>query len=147
MLIAFKPWHRDMMRLTSKVSGYLRQGENSTGLLERLAGAGLVYTIIGEEGGVLGVAGAVPTSKSVAEVFVISAEDRRQHRIEFVRSVRQILNHAREQFTRIEALGEDTPFFSRWFTWLGFTCQGPSSKDGLLLWSMSGVGGGSGEKT
>lgn len=130
MLIEFKPWHLDMMRLAGSVSDILGKYP-APRILENLAAAGLVFTIVGEREGearILGVAGLAPLEGGVGEVFVIASEDRHQHRVEFAKSVRRILDRAVERFARIEALGEN----ARWFTWLGFSYVGADR------WSLAG---------
>ncbi len=103
--------------------------------LPSLAVRNLAYTIIAESGTgsvrVVGVAGAVPLNDKTVEVFIVAAEDCSRWRVEFVKSVRQVLDHARENFARIEALaGEGVS--PRWFEWLGFT----RAADGR--WAMEG---------
>lgn len=134
MLIEFKPWHLDMMRLTAEVRAEIGAFD-SPAILARLAAAGFAFTIVAEEGEqvrILGIAGAAPIEDGrAAEVFVVASEDRRRHRVEFVKSVRRILDRAKARFARIDALGKDTP--ARWFKALGFTRVSPER------WSMGGA--------
>lgn len=133
MLIEFKPWHLDMMRLTDKVKAEVGRFD-SAAILERLAAAGLAFTVVtGEEKPVIiGVVGAAPIEDGrAAEVFLVAVADAQRHRVELVKSVRRILDRAKHRFARIDALGKDTP--ARWFEWLGFSRVGPER------WSMGGM--------
>lgn len=133
MLIDFKPWHLDMLRLTNKVKAEVGR-HDSAAILERLGAAGLAFTVVaGEERPViLGVVGAAPIEDGrAAEVFLVASETAREHRVELVKSMRRILDRAKARFARIDALGKDTP--ARWFQVLGFSRVGPER------WSMGGV--------
>lgn len=142
MIIEFKSWHLDMMRLTSNLREIATKNVAS---LERLSEAALVGTIIAnaESPVILGVVGAIALDEKTCEVFIVSSEDRNKYRVEFVKSVRQVLDHARREFAKVQALGEDTPFFSRWFSWLGFKREGFTDRpgrEGMVMWSMAGGG-------
>jgi hypothetical protein len=120
--ISFKPWHLDMMRLTDSLRDVL--GKYPSGeIIERLSGAGLAYTVVVDEGAevrIIGVVGAVPQGDgNKARVFVVASEDRKKHRVAFVKAVRQILDRARARFAIIEA-AEGDGVAPRWFEWLGF---------------------------
>ena len=140
MLIEFKPWHLKMMNLTSKLRALVGD-QKSADRIEALSANGLAYTVVGDdargEAVILGVAGAVPLDMSRVEVFVVSAVESAKYPKEFVSSVQRILDVARERFPIVEARGEDTPFFDRWFTFLGFTKVGPRADwHGDILWRI-----------
>lgn len=131
--IPFKPWHLDMMRLTDSLRDML--GKYPSGeIVERLSDAGLAFTVVVDEGSdvrIIGVVGASPVGNGKARVFVLAAEDRKRHRVAFVKAVRRILDRARERFAIIEAL-EGEGVAPRWFEWLGFERTAPG------LWAMQG---------
>lgn len=122
MLINFKPWHLDMMRLSDSVRDIL--GKYPSGeVIAGLAAVGLAYTIVADEGDevrILGVVGAAPIREgAAAEVFVVAAEARRASHVAFVKGVRRSLDYVKGRFAKIEAVaGDGVP--SRWFTMLGF---------------------------
>ena len=137
MLIPFQSWHMEDLPLTDRVRAHLGAGSRTA--LESLAARNLAYTIIAESGAgsvrVVGVAGALPLADAtVAEVFVIAAADCSMWRVEFAKSVRQILDHARKHFARIEAVA-DAGVSARWFEFLGFKPVGESAPD---RWAMEG---------
>lgn len=91
-------------------------------ILTALSKIGLAFTMVGAGGVLLGVAGVVPheeKGESTGGVFVVAAEDRKTHGVEFARLTRKILGQAKSRFAKIEA--EQSPWVSdRWFEWLGF---------------------------
>ena len=122
-LLPARDWHLEMMRLTASVRDVL--GKYPSGaIVERLGRAGLAHTITVDEGEtvrILGLVGAVPlgTDGKTAEVFVVVDENRRRHKVAFVKAVRRILDEAKGRFAIIEALAaEGVP--NRWFSFLGF---------------------------
>jgi len=141
MLRTFAPAHLEAARLAAGIRAVLDKYPSGEAI-ERLAAVGFAYTIFSHDDAVLGVAGIVPTGVNVGEVFVVSAEDRHAHRVEFARSVRQILKRACARFDKIRALGDDTPLLTRWFTWLGFERTGISYRpgcEGKIVWEMEGL--------
>lgn len=122
MLIKFKEWHLDMMRISDTVRDVLGKYPSKE-VLGRLAEAGLAYTVVADspEGvKILGTVGAVPVKDGrTAEVFVVVAEERHQHPVAFVRDVKTVLECARQQFRFVEAIAaEGVPV--KWFESLGF---------------------------
>lgn len=141
MIIPYEPKHLEGMEVTAAVQTVLNDA-NAVAQLEYLASSGLVGTIVTPDDVILGVTGALPLSPKVWEVFVVSAEARKLHPIEFAKSVREVLTHIRAHAKIVQATGEDTPVLRRWFKWLGFDCKGPVSPESpKLLWSMAGTGG------
>lgn len=144
MLISFEPWHLDVMRMPPdvKTTAYANLAS-----LRQLAEAKLAGTIVvdGVEGVVvLGVVGALPRAPGICEVFILATEAQKKYPVEFVKTVCQVLGHAKRRFAKIDALGEDTPFYNRWFGKLGFIREGVTARAGcrgMLMWSMSGEGG------
>lgn len=132
MLAPFEPWHLEMMRLAPSVQEILGKYP-APETLGRLAAAGLVYTLLADDGSVLGVAGLVPVD-GAGEVFVVAAEERHGHRVEFAKSVRRILDHAKRHFAKIDALAGPGSS-ARWFEWLGFVPAGEPGR-----WTLRGVG-------
>lgn len=127
MLINFKPWHLDMMKLADSVRDILGKYP-APRIIERLADVGFAYSVVADEGEdvvLLGVVGAVPIKDGrTAEVFIVADDRRHGHRVAFVKAVRQILDRARARFANIEAVAaEGTP--DRWFEFLGFKRAGP----------------------
>jgi hypothetical protein len=120
--IPAKGWHLEMMQLSDLVREILGKYP-SADVIEGLGMCGLAHTITVDHAGkilVLGIVGAVPRGPGLGEVFVIAAEERREHCVAFVRAVRRILDRARTRFAIIEAVAaEGVP--DRWFKWLGFS--------------------------
>jgi len=140
MVIEFKAWHLEKLKLEDDVRKMVTA---KMAVLEGLSKASLAGTVVGMSGStvvLLGIVGAVPmdAENGCCEVFIVSDLDRARYAVEFVKSVKDVLRYARQRFARIQALGEDTPFFNRWFTWLGFVCE-KTLADGKLMWGMSGA--------
>ena len=140
MNIPFELWHLDMMTLppgqAAEVAGHIEA-------LCRLGKEGLVRTIVEEHAEgveVLGIAGVAPLESGVGEVFVVMAEG--APCIGFVKSVRQLLEHARVHFATIRALGDENDGkIERWLSWLGFVVVGaevsPVSGKPMTLWRLA----------
>lgn len=141
MLVAFMSGDLSAMRLSSDVFGIISKFKTPE-IIAALAGAGLAYTIVArEEPVILGIAGAVPIGNGkIAEVFVISSEDRYSHQVEFAKSVWRILEKARRRFERVEAVSEDTTELNRWLTWLRFQRIG-FADGGMIRWGIAGIKG------
>ena len=119
MLTPFEPWHLLAASLTPEVAAQAFAGDNPT-ILVKLSEREMAYTIVADDGSILGIAGAAPLSEDVCEVFVVAAEDRRHHARRFARDVRKVLRRARHRFATIDAV-EGPGSNARWFEWLGFT--------------------------
>lgn len=117
MLTPFEPWHLLAARLTPEVAAQAFSGDNPTTLV-KLAGREMAYTIVADDGSILGIAGAAPLDSSRCEVFVVASEERRHHARRFVRDVVKVLKRARHRFAIVEAVQGTTA--DRWFRWLGF---------------------------
>ena len=140
MLAAFVPEHVARMRLTEEARSGM--DEESLDKLAALAKAGMCETVLTDDGAtVLGVVAAVPTLTDTCEVLILSTEDQKWHPVVFVKSVRAALSIIRRHFGIITAIGEDTPFYARWFSFLGFACEGSIVRPEfggtrMMMWEM-----------
>lgn len=140
-MIPFNRRHFGLMTLTPDARHGL--SVEPAGTFEALSAAGLCKTVVTADGRVvLGVVGAVPLAPGECEVFVVSSEEQRRHARTLVAGVKEALAVIRPHFATIRTVGEDTPFLSRWFTWLGFVCEGPIRREEfggtkMLMWRMA----------
>lgn len=137
MLIDFHPWHLDLMKTSTNTQLAIREYEAHK-TLEKLIPSNLVGTIVTPGPTIiLGIMGAVPLSLHECEVFVLAAEDRKEHPLEFAKTIKRALIGLKEEFRRVQTIGEDTNFYRRWFEWLGFVCEGPVREgETKLLWGL-----------
>jgi hypothetical protein len=144
MISTFQLWHLRAARFKDEPAKLFAR-ERGLAALERLVDAGLIETILTDDmETVLAFVGIVPKENGVGEVFVLATQDQDRYPVVFAKCVRASLDTIRKHFANIHAIGEDTPFFTRWFSWLGFSCEGPVSRPEftpgktMLLWSMGG---------
>lgn len=146
MLTPFDPQHLSKMRLLPSELPVLELVESRKILVE-LGKIGLCDTILTDDGKkVLGVVAAVPLqNRGECEVFIVQSSDQKKHPVVFAKNVRGSLETIRRRFDRIQAVGEDSPFYTRWFTWLGFRYEGPAGRreefgdKKMMMWEMPGV--------
>ncbi|MES2156141.1 MAG: hypothetical protein V4510_13485 [bacterium] len=141
MVIAFNTKHLDEMELTEERMDIIKRARDHFLILSRI---NLASTSVSKDRTVLGVLGAVVMGEGECEVFIIPSETRKSYAVTFLRDVRQELERMKGQFCKIRAMGVDSPFFTRWFTNLGFALEGPVTRagdEGKLMWVMDGKGG------
>ena len=102
-------------------------------------------TSMGPEGLILGFMGTVSVlPDGTCEVFAVPTVNRNRYPRIFARDVKIDLERKRLLFQQVRTLGVDTPFFRRWFSWLGFTYMMPApprqefNGRALHLWGMNG---------
>lgn len=145
MVVDYFPWHLDAMRVSPELREEAIRFDVAK-VFKVLAPQGLVGTIVSvEHSAILGIVGAGQMGDDVCEVFVLPSEDRHKAPRIFILGVQRVLKGIRKKFARITAIGDDTKFFDRWFTWLGFTrgglvtgrpeCEGKRMRN----WSMAGI--------
>jgi hypothetical protein len=125
MVTPFDSCHIGLMNLSDEARSGMDAG--SVEKLSALASIDLCKTVSVFENGapvVLGVVAAVPVEPKGCEVLVISTEDQKRYPFAFAKGVRSALATIRPHFVNIQTIGEDTPFYARWFSWLGFSCEG-----------------------
>lgn len=142
MLIDFHPAHLDELDLTADAAAMPRDAARQ---LERLAAFGMCRTVAGADGRkILGVVAGVPLSDDTCEVLIVSSVAQKKFPVVFTKGVREALVKIRQHFVNIQAIGEDTPFFTRWFTWLGFSREGLVDRPEfggtqMRMWRMRGL--------
>ena len=144
MIVDYLPWHLDAIKLSPESKEEVERF-NVARIFKSLAPAGLVGTIVStRQSTILGIVGAGQTRENVCEVFVLPSEDRHRAPRVFVIGVKRVLAGIRKKFARVEAIGDDTPFFDRWFRWLGFNRGGLISRPEFVgkkmrIWDMVGT--------
>src|SRR3990167_3977511 len=142
MMIPFDSCHIGLMDLHEREIPVLADRANVE-KLSALAAIGLCETVFTDDGRkVLGVVAAIPISQDTCEVLVVSSNEQKKYPVVFAKSVRAALSIIRQHFVNIQTVGEDTSFFARWLSWLGFACRGPVVRPGfggkrMLMWGMS----------
>ena len=141
MLIPFDRRHVGEMTPTQDGAAGLST-PNAIEKLERLAAFGACETIATDDGRkILGIVAAVPITEETCEVLIMSSVEQKSHPVVFTKAVRAALVKIRPHFVNIRAIGENTPFYTRWFSWLGFKRAGLIERHGLkgkrMMWEMA----------
>lgn len=140
MLVQFSSVHLDGMVFEPEAAEELRK-PGALGRLECLADLGLCMTVFAGKGEAVGIVAALPGAPGACEVLVMSTPAQKRFPVRFTKDVREALVTIRQHFVKITAIGEDTEFCKRWFSWLGFSCDGPISRPEfggarMMMWEM-----------
>lgn len=145
MILPFHPRHLEVFTPHPEAVGLFSKF-GAAAVFKDLATRNLCETIISDDGAViLGIMGAVELPGSSCEVFAVPAVVQKQHPIAFAKSVRMSLGLMCRRFKEVRTVGEDTPFFHQWFTWLGFECEGPVQRPEfgdkkMMMWRIINSG-------
>ena len=134
-IVPFIPEHLKRMNVKADA----RSAAAHPGMIPALQRMG--HTVLGENGLVLAVIGAVPMVPGVCEVFVLASEEQALYPVAFVKAVKKSLFPLLEKYRRIQTISKNDAFHLRWLTWLGFRAEGVMRKYGLegedmVMWGM-----------